>query len=168
MILQFFKIFFLGIWDILSRLGIFFKKLFFELPFWERIFLASALLQGLMLARPWRGYEIDLSADTNLSHGIYTDDFLWFAIAFTCAGLPTLVMMMRSHADTSETRFTFFTRIGALSVISVLYLLSIIDPGRIAPTSEASFTWVFYLFGLLLPVTWVSGIRGVVHYAQSS
>lgn len=152
-------------------LGDFFRfivNLLHELPLYEKFFLLFAILQGLFLAKPWRSFTLAFSENHKITQGAMTDDFLWYAIAFTIAGLPTLVILFRKSPETPETRFTFFLRVGGLGIITFFYIATIFDAGRIAPVKEASFTIWFILFGILLPATWVSGVRGVISYAQSS
>lgn len=135
---------------------------------YEYFFLFLLTGSAYLFSRGFLGYELNLGSQKTLYHTIVSDDFFWFSLFHFIAFLPLVVEILYPVCNSLEFRLAFGLRIFGLLGISILYLLSWINPQRIAPVKEAQFTIWFYFFGLNLLALWAGGILGMVRYAQRS
>lgn len=134
----------------------------------EQLFLLFLLLLSVLLLTRWRSYEMVYNSQLVFDHGITTDDFLLYVIFLGISFLPALVQLFPANDQNSQVKYLYLLRITGLGLTTFYYLLTLVDPSRIAATTEASFTWQFFLFGLLLIAGWITGIPGIRDYAQNS
>lgn len=137
---------------------------FRALPVTEKAF---ALLTGLVIIftfLPWRGYRIQFGEDNLRRHGIYSDDFAVILIGCVIAAV-SLIWYILPHEPRMLKRAAAYRYTG-ISIVFVFALWNVINPYRIAATTEAAFTWSFFVFESLALLWIMAGILGVRYYAQ--
>ncbi|MCS6985308.1 MAG: hypothetical protein NZM25_09330 [Leptospiraceae bacterium] len=133
---------------------------------YEYLFLAFMLSSAYFFSRGWLYYELNLGEERRWQHHIISDDFAWFSLFHFVAALPFVVEILYPACSSKELRLAFFLRLFGLSGISFFYLANWFNPSRIAPVTEAKFSSAFYLFGANLLALWITGIWGMVRYAE--
>ena len=128
---------------------------------------AFALLTGIVIIftfLPWRGYRIQFGADPERRHGIYSDDFGIILIGCVLAALSLIWHILPQ--EPRHLKRTPFYRFGGILIVALFAAWNWVNPARIAPTTEAAFTWSFYAFQALAVVWIIAGVLGARYYAQ--
>ncbi len=128
---------------------------------------AFALLTGIVIIftfLPWRGYRIQFGADPERRHGIYSDDFGIILIGCVLAALSLVWHILPQ--EPRKLKRTQVYRLGGLAIVALFAAWNWINPARIAPTTEAAFTWSFYAFQALAVFWIIAGVLGARFYAQ--
>ena len=159
-LIHFIRVVILGVYHVIKRFVLFCVESLKKLNFYEKGFLVSLIVASFLVLSEWMTYSIEFDKNHMISrHRIYTDDFLLFVICFVFAGSS----LLRNFADKDHKSLGLFIYIRMFSLFAafLLYLISLIYPERISSSPEAAFTWQFYSFGLVLPITLFFGYKGM-------
>ncbi len=159
-IIYFFKVLFSGLVELGRQTYSLLKQLLLRLPFWERVHWFFSLLCLVLLLQPWRGYDIALGEQMHY-HRIYSDDFLLFVILFGASLSPAIFYFADGYAQEKYKNVALVVRLLGLGAVLLLFFLNVLFAERVANTTEASFTWQFYLFGISVLIDSVVGYMGI-------
>lgn len=133
------------------------------MPISERTFAALTFAIAFFTFVPWRGYRIRFGDDER-KHGIYSDDFAIILLGCLVATYALLWFLLPREPRVLRKAQVY--RYTGLAIVAVFALWNFINPQRIAATQEASFTWAFYTFLLIVFLWVISGVLGSRSYAQ--
>ena len=133
-----------------------------NLPSVEKFFTLNLVILAFFLSQGWRAYEINFATEYGYYHKIYTDDFFLFFIFILLAVFTTFFWRLHAHSN----KLIVFFRIFSLGGIFLLWVMNLLSPERIASTSEADFTYQFYIFGIFAFSGLISGFLGIINYTQ--
>jgi hypothetical protein len=116
----------------------------------------------LLAGAGWRSYEIIINEEVN-RHTIVSNDFLVFFTCYFIMIIPAILKFFRKFESSLVNKSSFIT---GLTLITIFYIMNLVDPARISATPIAAFTIWFYLFGvniILLWIlgTWIMGVPGI-------
>jgi hypothetical protein len=86
----------------------------------------------------------------------------WLAVLLAALSLMWHVLPKEPR---SLKRMPFY-RFGGIIIVALFAAWNWINPARIAPTTEAVFTWSFYAFQVLTVLWIIAGVLGARYYAQ--
>ncbi|MBV6492497.1 MAG: hypothetical protein LDLANPLL_00491 [Turneriella sp.] len=139
-------------------------KRFQAMLLYERIHISLTILIAFFTFLPWRAYTITFTDGPERRHGIYSDDFALVLIGCLLVILP---LLWRLAPETPSTlKHTRYYRFAGLFLVVLLAFTNWVYPARIAATTEASFTWAFFVFQTLVFLWTITGVLGVKDYAQ--
>jgi len=130
----------------------------------ERIFALLTAVLAILTFLPWRSYRI-MFGDSERRHGIYSDDFAIILVGCFIAAMP-LVFFLAPKVERSLNHARRWRFAGVILVLGYAFW-NAVNPQRTGASKEASASWAFYCFILVVVLWSIAGFLGVRAYTPT-
>ena len=147
-----------GLLRIYKKLFLVFARRLYLFTLKEILYYMIIAYSTVLTGMGWMHYELVVYNEV-YHHNISSDDFLIFFTGFVIMSIPGLLKLFTKQDNNTLKRIT---SIAGLTLVSAMYIITVIHPDRITSMSEASFTVWFYLFGANVVVLWIIEVLGII------